>query len=362
VFRPKLPRPTTRFCLLAILFCAVLSISPEQSATAADVISRKSGANRVAGKIESITKNEVVIKPITGDSVTVPSADVQSIEWDDAPASLRIAIGYENAGQSPKALDAYQKIKADGKLPNDFVSADLEYLIARATARIALADPTQVDEAISKLEGVTKSQGDHFRYYEALSFLGQVLLAKNDAEGARRVFDRLANSSQSDFKVQGQIAQARVLMAEAKTDEAIAAYDNVISTVGSGPQEAARKFEALVGKAKGQLTLGKSAEALATIDEIINNASPDDTALFAEAYLLQGNAFEGAGRTKEAMLAYLHVEILFPKETAFQAEALYHLSKLWKAVQLPDRAIEAQAKLESDYPNSPWAKKLAGGE
>ena len=78
-----------------------------------------------------------------------------------------------------------------------------------------------------------------------------------------------------------------------------------------------------------------------------------------EAYVLQGNALQALNRAKEAVLAYLHVDILFPREAGYHAESLYHMTKLWKAVQLPERGLEAEAKLQSSYPNSEWTKKLS---
>jgi tetratricopeptide (TPR) repeat protein len=95
------------------------------------------------------------------------------------------------------------------------------------------------------------------------------------------------------------------------------------------------------------------------LTEVVDKADPDDSAMLAEAYVLQGNCLQAANKPKEAVLAYLHVDVLFPREAAAQAEALYNLAKLWKVVQYPDRALEAQAKLEGTHPNSEWTKKLA---
>jgi len=58
------------------------------------------------------------------------------------------------------------------------------------------------------------------------------------------------------------------------------------------------------------------------------------------------------------LIAYLHVDVLFSTEKSFHPEALYNLTRLWNAVQQPDRANEAADKLTSEYPNSPWAQKL----
>jgi len=61
------------------------------------------------------------------------------------------------------------------------------------------------------------------------------------------------------------------------------------------------------------------------------------------------------------VLAYLHVDLLFQRETAYHAESLFHMAKLWKTVQSPERGDAAVDKLIASYPKSEWAKKLSGG-
>ena len=103
----------------------------------------------------------------------------------------------------------------------------------------------------------------------------------------------------------------------------------------------------------------KYEESLQILDTVTDKGPSEDAAIQAEAYILQGNSLQALGRMKEAALAYLHVDVLFQKETAYHAEALYNLVKTWKQVQAPDRSADAEAKLVQSYPNSPWRKKLS---
>ena len=60
---------------------------------------------------------------------------------------------------------------------------------------------------------------------------------------------------------------------------------------------------------------------------------------------------------KAALLAYLHVDVLYFNYPNYHAESLYHLSKLWEQIGKRDRAKEAKDKLTTRYKGSSWANK-----
>jgi hypothetical protein len=96
------------------------------------------------------------------------------------------------------------------------------------------------------------------------------------------------------------------------------------------------------------------------LEEVIRDIPADATPLQAEAYLRQGDSLRATGKNKPALYAYLHVDLLFPGEEEFHAEALYRLSQLWSTVGHADRAAEDSARLQDRYPNSEWAKQVTG--
>jgi tetratricopeptide (TPR) repeat protein len=330
------------------------------STFAADTISRRSGP-RLGGTITGTTKTDLTIKP-TGDPVTVPANEILSVDWDDATADLKLGISDENGGRLESALQRVRKSKADSQTSSDALKKEFEFIEARIQARMAKADPAKVDEAIAALEKFKKSGSDHFRYYETLRYLGEVQMVKGDNAAARQSFEALSQAPWNDVKLAGQVALGRIQMAEGNADEAVRTFDAAISAAGNSSGEQARKYDAMLGKARALAAQSKHEDALKTLDEVTMKASATETALQAEAYVLQGNSLQALGRNKEAVLAYLHVDLLFPKETGYHAEALYHMARLWKLVQSPERGDDAGAKLTSNYPNSPWAKKLAGGQ
>lgn len=325
---------------------------------AADVIVRRSDQSKVAGSITSMNRNQVTVKPVAGDSVTVPTSDIASIEWDDAPASFRVAVGDENGGRLQRALDGYQKLKADNKLPTDNLKVEANYLIARTLARMALVDQSKRDTAVKEIEAVLKATPEHIRYYELAELLGRVYLAKQDFTNASRVFEGLASAPSNDHKFSSKIALARVALAEDKIDDAVKLLDEVVQSAGNDPVEQSRKFEALTAKSRALMARSQYELAVTSLTEVSEKASPEDGSLQAETYLLLGNCYQALNRPKEAILAYLHVDLLFPRESAFHAESLYHLTRLWKLVQQEDRSFEARSKLEGQYAESDWARRL----
>ncbi len=84
----------------------------------------------------------------------------------------------------------------------------------------------------------------------------------------------------------------------------------------------------------------------------------DDSRLQAEAYLRQGDCYRAQNKEQDAVLAYLHVDVLFSAEKSQHAEALFQLTKLFTKLAQPARASEHREKLEGEYPTSDWAKQI----
>lgn len=343
--------------ITVILFCTLTFCL---QARAADYVNRRSGEKRVSGTITGSTKTEITVKPAAGSPILVPANEVQSVDWDNAPSLMKLGNGDEKNGKFPSALEKFQKVADDIRPSEELIKADLEFLTARVTARMALTDAAQGEEAVKLLAGFLKLHADNFRYFETQQWLGQVYLARQDFSAAREAFEALGDAPWNDYRLSAKILLGRVLLSENKPDDAIQMFDEAIAAAGDSDADRTRKYAAMVGKARGLILQNRPTEALPALEDIVEHAPADNSELQAEAYVLRGNCLQATNQPKEAVLAYLHVDVLFPSESAFHAEALYHLAKLWKTVQHPDRSLEAQAKLEATYPNSDWTKKLEG--
>ena len=135
------------------------------------------------------------------------------------------------------------------------------------------------------------------------------------------------------------------------------AFDKVLATEAEGKSAQTQRMAATLGKAGALVALKKPDEAIKTVEEFLDKADPENSPLMATAYNILGTAQRQAGRTKEALLAFLHVDVLYASVPDAHAEALANLADLWEQVHKTERANRARKTLLEQYPDSPWVKK-----
>jgi tetratricopeptide (TPR) repeat protein len=325
----------------------------------AETIIRKREKN-LSGEVSSVTKTEVQVKVKTPkeDTIKVPANDIATIEWSGEPPECKVARSDENGGRYQKAIDGYQKALQSNKASNAFLKTDLEFGIVRAAAKMALNDPARLDEAIKGLEEFRRKNGDFYRFYDTLNFLGQLHEKKKDTVKAKPAFEALGKAPWKDYQMTARIALGRLALTDNKIDEAASEYDAVVGMQADGPAEESLRQEAVLGKARVLIGQKNFDAALKLLDEVIAKAPGDDAHVNAEAYLRKGDCLREQGNDKDALLAYLVVDVLFSSERAYHPEALYRLSSLWEKVGNKGRAEEARDRLKSDYESNDWAKQL----
>ncbi len=344
-----------QLCALSVIACVLGSAF---SVNAFDEVSRRSDKS-VRGSITDVTRDGVKVKPPTGADVVVPANDIMDIRWDDEPLALNGARVAAKNGNTESALGELKKSAADPKATGA-IKAEIEYLTASLTARAGLdqSDTAQLEDAATKLDAFTKANGSNARYFDALYLLGQVQLARQDFDGAASAFQQLSQAPWSDYKMAAQNASAKLALKKGDLASALASFEAFLGQSAKSPGEVSRRNEALLGKATVTLRQGNAQQALDTINEAIQAADPEDSAVQAEAFVRKGDSLRLLGKTKEAILAYLHVPVLFEREAALNAEALFHLSSLWSVAGQPERGLAASQELRENYPNTEWAQKL----
>ena len=355
-------KPAASPVALQFFGAMILVVVSIASARAADTVERKSTPAPLTGTITQITRDSITLTAGSLKKETaIPANDVANIRWEQEPPNLNLLRADEKSGQLQRAHDGYKELFESISASQRNLKTDVAFLAARSLAKIALTDPKKLDDAIAQLDAFRKANDTHFRYYEALEYLGRLYVAKKDLPQARSIYALLAQAPWPDYKTGAQIAEARAQLTAGDVDGALSAFEAIAATA-SEPAQQSRRFEALLGKVACLQAKEQHDQAVKVLDEILLEIPAEATAVQAEAYLRQGDSLRVAGKNKAALLAYLHVDVLFSQEESLHAESLYRLTQLWVTVGHADRAADASARLQNRYPNNEWTQRLAGAK
>ena len=352
---PAMPRPVSARpfpAAAALAAVALLLATPARG----DEIARRGDAPDVRGEVTDSSRAGVTVAQPGGEPVEVPTAEIEEIRWTGEPPRLPLTRAAEGRGELARALADYEAAAAAFDSAGPVAAGDLAFLQARALGKLALNDPDRRGAAVAALDDFLAARPDHFRTDPAWELLAEVKAAGGDLDGARAALGELADSPSPPFRTAAAVAGARLDLAAGDAGAALAKFDAVLQNA-----EGRAALDAKLGRADALNRAGNNAEALAVVKEVLAAADPADADLMARAYVRRGNALQATGETKPAILAYLHVDVLYPGAAGAHAESLFHLARLWSAAGFPGRAAEAAAKLRSDYPNSDWAARLAAG-
>ncbi len=340
----------------SLILLAGLQILSVSHLEAADTIYQYNSSSPQLGDVSGYTKTELTFKRGTTE-VKIPANEIERVRWEGEPPQLNIARNQEANGSYAEALEEYKKAQAGASAS---LKKDLQFMIARATVKSAQSNAAALDNGIKLLDEFIKANGDHYQYYPALKLLGEANLAKKDFPAANTAFGTVERAPWKDYQMDAKNLKARVLLAQGDVKGALTAFTAVTKMDAKTEPEQASKRAALLGSALCLEKEGKQKEAIAILNDVIKTTSSQQSPLLAEAYLRMGDCYRELGESKEALIAYLHIDVLFPTEPALHAEALYHLSTLWGKVQKPERGVEARAILQQQYPDSEWTQKATG--
>lgn len=288
-----------------------------------------------------------------GTVIEIPTNEVVEIMLDDEPYPVKTARRLVEDGQFAEVLE---KLKGEeGK--NELAKQEIAFLRAYAKGKLALAGSADKAEASKALLDFATQSSNSFHFYEVARLLGDLAVSSGQYGQAAKYYGGLGKAPWPDFKMQARVLEGRALLAQEKAAEALQRFDEVISANASVPGAARQKSFATVGKAEALAMTDKPKEGAELAQKVIENADPQDKELFGRAYNALGRCYIQQNQPKEALLAYLHNDILFYSDPEIHAEALYYLSSLWKEVNSPDEAAEVRNMLNNRYPGSNWANR-----
>jgi tetratricopeptide (TPR) repeat protein len=309
------------------------------------------------GNVTGITAQEVQIEvKLRGEPATVkavPVNEIKMISFDDDPPTLSKARAHIFKQEYEEAESALKDLKPEDKRPE--IAADIEFYKALCAAQEALGGNGVLAEAAEAMQAFAKKYPTSYHYLEACELAGSLLVADRKYGQAEPYYAELAKAPWEDYKMRAGIGAGRAMLAQGKTAEALKAFDDVLGNTAAGDQAESQRVIAKLGRARCLAATNKTDEAIKTAQEIIAKTDANKSDLLAEAYNTLGTSLRKAGRTKDATLAFLHVDVLYDNSPDLHAEALANLSDLFSELHKPDHAGACLNKLKQRYPNSPWA-------
>lgn len=341
-----------RYASLLSLALAGLLLIPVSSQAQQDQVYGKSGVP-TRGTVTAVSPVKVTVQSI-GVSLDVDTKDITKVTFDDEPAELGTARDWALAGQFEDALKELKKID-QAAIANEVIKQEVGYYTAYCLAKVALSGGGDKAVAIDSMKNFIGQNRGTFHFFEGVEVLGDLNFADGQFAQAATFYGLIAQAPWPEYKMKSAVLQGRAQAADGKYPEALANYEQVLAGGLNTPEATQQKLHATVGKAVCLAATGKHQEGITLIQDLIAKNDPSDADLFARAYNALGACYEKAGQSKEALLAYLHTDVLYFTNTQAHAEALYHLSKLWAEVNKSDRAVRARSLLQSRYPGSRWA-------
>lgn len=338
-------------CLVAI----PLAIGPTAAVAQRDQIYTHSGST-LTGTITATSPLQITID-VQGNPRVVKVNDVRRVMFADEPNELNVGRGRILAGKFDTGLQQLKSLDP-GQLQREIVRRDLQFYLALAQGRLALTSGGSKSNATAAMLAFVRGAPDSFHFFEAAELLGDLAVSQEDYASAVRYYGTIAAKAPfPEYRMRALIAEARALLAQQDHQQAINKFDQAIAIDASTGEAKRQKRFAEIGKARAVAETRSADEGVSMLETIIAENDASDAELFGHAYNALGDCLVKQGKTKEALMAYLHVDVLFYSDSQTHAKALYHLSQLWPEVGKSDRAAAARNLLDTRYPGSSWAQK-----
>jgi tetratricopeptide (TPR) repeat protein len=340
-----------RRSLLAFSFICMAAAAEAQST---DRIRTARGSE--SGEITKMTPLAVTISS-GGQEKEIPLPEIRSIIFRGEPSELTQARLNANNGGYENALAALDSINPNS-VRGEYIEQEIAYYKAFSAAKLALVGNRPIPEAGSALQAFASKYPQSFHYLEANELLGDLLVHMGNYAAAQKKYETLASQSTwPSYKMRSGVLVGQTLLAQKKYPEALSQFQAVVALNDESPEGKQQMLAAQLGLGVATAATGKLAEGIQRIETVIRDADPENARLLAQAYNALGASYSEAGRSKDALYAYLHVDLLYGRIADAHAEALYHLIALWETVGQDGEARKARQSLEEKYPSSRWAKQ-----
>jgi tetratricopeptide (TPR) repeat protein len=340
-----------RLGLISTLFALVMT----SVGSRADEV-RKLDGDKHTGTVKNISTTEVAIGGSVSETV-VPVNEIAAVIYSLEPRGLAEARAAYDAGRYTDIFTSLNEIKPE-QIRRDEMRTEIEFYRAMAAAR--LASFGSVDQKTATSAGMelnrflTEHKSSH-HFYEVNEVLGNLLSALKNPN-AFRYYDVVAGAPWPDYKIRAGRLKGQAEQMHGNHAAAIKHFDAALATSATGGPAETQLLLARVGKAASLAETGGVEEAMENLQQVIAKADEGNSEVYARAYNALGSCFRKQGATKDALLEYLKVDLLFNTVPDAHAEALYYLSQLWSDARHPERARAAAEALQQRYATSRWNK------
>lgn len=304
----------------------------------------------VRGIITSESPRDVKIQ-VNGKPETISVDDIANIDYANTPPAFFEAKLREKAGEFEAALDSYKRAAgASGIKP--YVQQLVKFRYASALADSTSSDAKKLPEAIDSLQEFVKTYPSSRHTANAAELLLNLVRSGSDEKQVDSVLADIAKIPGSQAR--SNILKADLLTERGKPEEALKLLATTKSKI---PKKSELERVAQSVQINALVAQKDFAEAEKQVRILIDSAEPNDYSALAPAYNALGDCLRAAGKPKDAIIAYLHTEILYEKSANEHAKSLASITQLWRILDKPDRAEQTLNKLATTYPRSQWLKK-----
>lgn len=345
-----------RKLIVLVGVCVVSGSVDGVSVHAADQVTRLSDGATIRGRFTKLSKNLIVLERSNGATEEFAPDEIRDLRFDREPTSLQRVRSNIRGGAFETALASVEEIRSDYGGADRRVVTELAFLQARCEAGIAQTDPSAVNGAISSLSAFAASHSNDFRSTEVNLLLAR-LLVEQDSGRAVGLLKQVQESGVAGFELQAGVVLGNILLKDGNAEGALQAFDDVVQRSRANSSAVSAYYDGQIGRAESLRLQGHPDQAITSLEQLISEIPDEQQQTLARAWNLIGDCQRAGKNEKAALLAYLHVDVLYAAARSEHAKSLYWLGTLWESVGHPERGVDARTRLRSQYANSKWAER-----
>lgn len=360
-----------RFAILAVLLAAA-GLTTGPAARAQDKVFHvdpKKGGKVVesSGTIQEESPTQILLKPTISAARAIPAADIVDIVYEALPKKAQTAykradvlekkaLGARSATDKKRNLEdslkAFQDLLPDAK-GSKAATRQLQYRIARLTARLADDDKTQMKPAVDLLAKFRANYPTSWQLTAVMDKLADLQRDLGDFKGAAKTYEDMSQMKvfTADKRQRYELEAAMSLL---KGKDHKAAKDQLLRIRETLKPDDPQSFRLQMYIAQCDAALpGQLDKAITQLRKIVLESKEDDKFKKSIAHATLADCYLANNQLQDALFEYLKVDLLYGSDRGGDqqehARVCTELARLFRnrAIGQPARAKEYEDKAES---------------